>query len=963
MTTFFTKTLGAVSAFALLASMVPSAVFAADGLAPAAPSFVSPANNSTLTDDELTTVNWTDVADATNYYLEAANTSDFASVIYSANTGTDSELAAPPTAPAEYYVRVRVTDDEAMTSDWSSTLHLTVVPPAMPGDNGLWYVDASNAGSEDGTEDHPFNTIEEAVAEADPGHTIMLASGSYTVSSTITINQADLTIDGAGDGSTVISGDISAGTYFFQVLAAGFTLKDVEIVKTDKAGAQALIYVGGSNFTLTDSTLHGQYVIGDGDVSRGFVFTGGLTGILIDDNTIYGLRQPGYLSGPTTGLISDNYVYGTKGWVLEGGDMTFTGNTWGTGANTNVYDIAILSAAPGTAYTNILAMSAANHDAVIEDQRTSPATLSAVYVDASTSYSSDLGGKYHPYATLASAVSRVTAGGTIHVAAGTYTGDVIINKALTLVGPNEGTDPTTDDRDAEATITGQINVYASDVTVDGFTITNPALNPGSPTTIKGVHVYSSGPVIGDIVLQNNIVTDINNLGAKGAYGIMVQGTTDGVTILANDIRNIISAGWAHALEVTPTGSNPVVPQNTTISGNVISSVSNASGTDQYGLSVDSSSSIFANAAEVSLEGNQFLNVMVRNLDPLNTLDASEHFWGTANPADMVVGDVLYAPWLSDEDGDSVSADVETETTITATSTNGIVVEVMINEETVITGEGWDGDLEEALEVTVIATSTLDSIEVDGYENIVPIIGIEIGSDDNSLLLSSAARIFFEGQGGKHVGWSEDTDGSDITEITNVCDADSQPVVDAQLGEGADCVITVGDDLIVWTKHFTTFAVYTATAVSTTVDDDDNDDSRSGSGGGNSSSSNDDDNSSDTGTVGGGQVLGASTYNFTVDLTIGSRGADVTELQTILIAAGYLKIPAPTGYFGAMTQAALKQWQAAHGVLATGYFGPLTRAALMSSATPAPAMSAAEREALLKKLADLLEQLKAAQAAQ
>ena len=136
----------------------------------------------------------------------------------------------------------------------------------------------------------------------------------------------------------------------------------------------------------------------------------------------------------------------------------------------------------------------------------------------------------------------------------------------------------------------------------------------------------------------------------------------------------------------------------------------------------------------------------------------------------------------------------------------------------------------------------------------------------------------------------------------------------------------------------------------------------GSRGGSSNSSNNDDDSDTSGTVdggttGGGQVLGASTYNFTVDLTIGSTGADVNALQQMLIDAGLLMIPAPTGYFGEMTRAALAKWQAAHGVTpSVGYFGPLTRAAVAASSTPAPTMTATERAALIKDLMDKVKEL-------
>lgn len=77
------------------------------------------------------------------------------------------------------------------------------------------------------------------------------------------------------------------------------------------------------------------------------------------------------------------------------------------------------------------------------------------------------------------------------------------------------------------------------------------------------------------------------------------------------------------------------------------------------------------------------------------------------------------------------------------------------------------------------------------------------------------------------------------------------------------------------------------------------------------------------------VVGAQTttvYTFTRDLTIGSTGADVTALQTWLIARGY-SIPAgATGYFGTQTRAAVSAYQAANGISPTaGYFGPITRA--------------------------------------
>ena len=55
-----------------------------------------------------------------------------------------------------------------------------------------------------------------------------------------------------------------------------------------------------------------------------------------------------------------------------------------------------------------------------------------------------------------------------------------------------------------------------------------------------------------------------------------------------------------------------------------------------------------------------------------------------------------------------------------------------------------------------------------------------------------------------------------------------------------------------------------------------------------------------------------------------RGNDVSALQQFLITGGFLKISAPTGYFGPLTRTALGAWQASVNVFPpAGFFGPIT----------------------------------------
>ena len=75
--------------------------------------------------------------------------------------------------------------------------------------------------------------------------------------------------------------------------------------------------------------------------------------------------------------------------------------------------------------------------------------------------------------------------------------------------------------------------------------------------------------------------------------------------------------------------------------------------------------------------------------------------------------------------------------------------------------------------------------------------------------------------------------------------------------------------------------------------------------------------------------------FTIDLHLGSTGADVHALQVYFNSNGFPvaksgpALPATeTNWFGHLTKAALARFQAAVGITpAAGYFGPKTRAYL------------------------------------
>ena len=76
----------------------------------------------------------------------------------------------------------------------------------------------------------------------------------------------------------------------------------------------------------------------------------------------------------------------------------------------------------------------------------------------------------------------------------------------------------------------------------------------------------------------------------------------------------------------------------------------------------------------------------------------------------------------------------------------------------------------------------------------------------------------------------------------------------------------------------------------------------------------------------GSVLGASTYNFTRTLRVGSKGDDVKALQERLTSEGVYS-GLVTSYFGTATKAGVKAYQEKNALPAVGIVGPMTREVL------------------------------------
>lgn len=216
--------------------------------------------------------------------------------------------------------------------------------------------------------DECYTTLSAAIAAASAGEVVEVHSDLVITSGT-NINKP-LTIRGVG--APVITTNGSA--QLFTITAAGVTIEDLVFNKTDKT-SQDLIGVQADNVTISGNTFTGQFVIGDGEVFRALVVSGGADNLLVEGNSFTDLRQPAYVNNDSNGSIVNNFTTGTKGWVVEkASSFSFSGNTWGSNTDgVKPLDIAIIPGSnPGTTPNNytcqIPAIKFANNNANIEDQ-------------------------------------------------------------------------------------------------------------------------------------------------------------------------------------------------------------------------------------------------------------------------------------------------------------------------------------------------------------------------------------------------------------------------------------------------------------------------------------------------------------------------------------------------------------------------------------------------------------------
>ena len=396
------------------------------------------------------------------------------------------------------------------------------------------------------------STIAAAVTAASPGDTIFICPGTYPLSSTVAVNKEGLALVGTGGSRPVIQVPTSTG-YAFTVSGANVTMDNLEIQKTDLGTPHNLNLVTGTNFVAQNNLIYGPDPGGTwnstGYVSRAFEVSAGLSGLLFLNNEVHTLRQPAYINA-SSGTAIGNSVSGTKGWVIDGGNIQFLNNTFGEPQNQDC-DIALLPSVNPANYPDLIALSNLNDNAFICAQYVGGENgRSTAYVDVSAGAGGN-GSNTENYQSIQNGIDGALAGGTVQVASGTYIEELLIDKPLTVLGANAGVDPNNAVRGAESVImpsvsdptyttgTEMVIIGAENVTFDGFTVDgdNPSLNSG--VVFNGADVDAGYGIDGPgssnprVTVQNNIVRNI------GEFGIFFYGSNAANAVNSTVKNNLV----------------------------------------------------------------------------------------------------------------------------------------------------------------------------------------------------------------------------------------------------------------------------------------------------------------------------------------------------------------------------------------------------------------------------------------
>ncbi len=438
------------------------------------------------------------------------------------------------------------------------------MPVVNAADSNTLYVNVNSQATStpNGTSISPYKTIQSAITAASSGDTIEVVAGTYELTKELDINKA-LTINGQGnviikaknsswgtDNATKHLIDVSAGSSTSSVEFSNITFDS----NSQSFGVQAYgnAYLILNDVTITKSKGAGLTVNGSTVIANN----------LNTENNSWGAVN----IDPGSGVVTPSVFTLTGNGVLKNNQDK--PQIWSDGSN--VTETATVTVNATSDYHKYLIAGTSAY--LIWSNE----TLSNVAVNASTTPTPTI---YYPATSspnvIQSAITAASPGDTIEVAAGTYDGQLVINKSLTLQGAGDTTiiEPsqttantfklfargTNSDNKDTAPIIG-VNTTGGTVNISGFKIDGNSIAsvPSGSSELVGIFYRDTNGVIKNM--------DISNINIKNGGGMYLVGHDAPVSLevknntVSNYQKNGITANYpdmtANIHDNTITGMGP-----------------------------------------------------------------------------------------------------------------------------------------------------------------------------------------------------------------------------------------------------------------------------------------------------------------------------------------------------------------------------------------------------------------------
>ncbi|WP_145448519.1 beta strand repeat-containing protein, partial [Gimesia panareensis] len=371
------------------------------------------------------------------------------------------------------------------------------------------------------------------------------------------------------------------------------------------------------NVTIENNVIHYNDVAGAADPTHGIRLRTPDGGSGIDASTIH-INNNAFIDGGVRGDAKAIRHFGDQTTAVDA-----SGNWWGT---TNESSIAALmeDADGGTPLM-------VDFTPFLDNGTDTDLVTAGFQGDFSTLHVTALGSQAGATNRIQEGVDLVTPDGILEVEDGTYTGNVDVDKTVTIQGANAGIAAGVDPgvRGPESELTGGFRLFANDVVIDGLKIVDGAGPAGIGSKSA---VFMTAGTTGHTI-ENNILegpgTGVESRGVLSTY----NGNNDNITIQNNEIYNWVAGIHNQGNTNVDIFGNNIHNVVAGVANDFVADVSiegNAFSNSLEGIGVNTVSN---GTPDVAAHDNFFDSSTITN--PIahyggDTVDASGNWWGSTD---------------------------------------------------------------------------------------------------------------------------------------------------------------------------------------------------------------------------------------------------------------------------------------------------------------------------------------------